>query len=218
MPCQSETVAVASQAMGCPSDYHVVATSRTPPALQRHISDPRPTTDFASYVNTRKGACKGLDGCDREQEYIPACDLSSYWKSAAKLRAVCHSYAHKVTVNVDSVRGPYLRVFSTLAYAGLLTHFRDFSEHGLTDEHFPTNECPPAWRDLPVQQGCFEIFKEHQWIFFPIILDSSQLTGVIIPEDRILPISHLERIKTCDSTAIIKKVHFHPSCDHFHVS
>lgn len=190
-------------------------SNQSPPAPERvaGVIDPTSTTDFARYVNKTKVLFKGRDGYNREQHFIPYSDLDRYWgKSAARrIREVCKSYAYPIVAPPEAIRHAFLRVFSTLVYAGLLPFLPDFLENGLTDEHFPTTNVPAEWADFPLHRDMFDKFKTYQWIFFPVILDSNQLINRHIPRDRILPIFDRKVIRDSDAT-LIAKVEFHQAC------
>lgn len=198
--------------MASPFEAVAAAESSRPP-FEQHISYLKPTNDFARYVNEKKASFKGRDGYKSEQHFIPDCDLHNYWKKPTRIPEVCKSYASPIVVPPEVIthRGTYLRVFSTLAYAGLLQFFSDFLENGLTDERFPTNDLPTVWADLPTHRNMFEVFNKHQWTFFPLILDSNKLVNTLVPQERILPIFNSQAIRKSDAT-LVSRVDFYNPC------
>lgn len=194
------------------SSPEAAANNGQPIALKRSISDPASTTDFTGFVTQKKKLFIGRNGYDQEQSFIPSCELDNYWKKQGRIQEICKSYSPNVLVPPrQAIRETYLRVFSTLVFAGWLPLFPGFLEVGLTDEQFPTNSLPAIWTDSPIHQEMFEDFKKYQWTFFPVILDSNKLVNTAVPPERILPISNRLVIRESDAT-LISKVDFHRSC------
>lgn len=189
---------------------HAAMASHVPP-LERHISDPASTSHFGEYVHKKKDSVRGRDGCNSERGFIPYGDLYEYWKRPGRILDVCKSYPRPIVVRPDAILQGYLRVFSTLVYTTLLPFLPAFLENGLTDEHFPVDILPAVWANLPSHQVMFERFREYQWTFFPLIIDSNKLLDRRVPLDCILPISTSQVVRDNDAT-LISKVVFHPSC------
>lgn len=181
----------------------------------RSISDPSPTNAFVKFVNRESKNYRGRDGHNQARHFVPHGPLNHYWTTpASKIRVVCESYSSNIyhTFHTQTIITTYLRVFSTLVYAGILAYLPDFLEHGLTDERFPSHDLPMVWKDCPPQREMFNKFKEHQWRFFPVVLDSRKLATTRLLNERILPILSQVEIRKSDAT-VIYKVQFHDSGD-----
>lgn len=212
--CLVASILVMAQA-GAPADDRAPhAAAVTPPPIQGHLSNSTPTSLFAEFVQRKKQEYKGRNGYDREEGYVPYNELFKYW-TIARIRDACESYSEGITTRHGLIRKRYLRVFSTLVYIGNLGYFPSFQQNELWDQRFPNTTLPGHWAPAPSYRSMFEDFKDHQWIFFPVILDRDTLDGSWLPPERILPICIEETIRSQlhSERAAITKVRFQPSCN-----
>lgn len=145
---------------------------------------------------------------------MPHNELFRYW-TIARIRDACESYSEGIDTRPDLIRNRYLRVFSTLVYVGHLAYIPAFQQNELWDQRFPNTTLPGPWAPVPSYRSMFDAFKDHQWMFFPVILDRDSLDSSWLPPERILPI-HIEEIirpQLHSERAAITKVRFHPSCN-----
>lgn len=208
------SILVMAQA-GTPTDEQAPhSTAETPPSIQGHLSNSTPTDAFVDFVRRKKAEYKGRDGRGKEQNYVPHTELYTYWTDA-RIREACQSYSEGITTRHNLIRSRFLRVFSTLVYIGKLSYIPAFQQNGLCDQRFPDTTLPGSWIHSPCHGSMFDDFKEHQWIFFPVILNRDSLENTSLPPERILPLSIEETIRSQShiDRAAITKVRFHPSCN-----
>lgn len=131
------------------------------------------------------------------------------------IRDTCESYSEAIPTRPRLIKDRYLRIFSTLVLIGKLPYLPAFQRLGLVDEKFPDTILPGPWEQLPSYKSMFDDFKNHQWIFFPVILDRDSLDDTWLPPERILPVHVQAKIREqlYSDRAAITKVQFHPSCN-----
>lgn len=212
--CRVSSILVMAQTGAPTHDPTPYAAAVNPPPIHGHLSNSNPTDAFTEFVQQKRQQYKGRDGYGRVKGYVPRDELFNYW-TVSRIRDACESYSEGITTRHNLIRNRLLRVFSTLVYIGKLSYIPTFQYHGLSDQRFPDTTPPGPLSQAPSYKSMFDDFKDHQWIFFPVILDRDTLDNTWLPPERILPIcieepigSQLHREK-----ASITKVWFHPSCN-----
>lgn len=186
----------------------------TPPPIHGRVSNSTPTGEFLAFVKSKKDEYKGRDGRGKERHYVPYTELLEYW-TTDRIRDACESYDEAIAVRYSLIRSRLLRVFSTLVFIGQLSYLPDFKRNGYYDEKFPDTTLPEPWEQSPPYKSMFNDFKNHQWKFFPVILDRDSLDDNWLQSERILPVCVQAKIREQFSgeRAAITKVQFHPSCN-----
>lgn len=212
--CRVSSILVMAQTGTPTHDPTPYAAAVNTPPIYGHLSNSTPTDAFAEFVQRKRQEYEGRDGYGRVQGYVPHNELLKYW-TPARIRDACESYSEGITTRHDLIRKHYLRVFSTLVYIGKLSYIPAFQQYVLEDGRFPDTTPPGPLAQAPSYKSMFDDFKDHQWIFFPVVLDRDKLDNTWLPSERILPICMEETIRSQlhSERASITKVQFHPSCN-----
>ncbi|KAK0644616.1 hypothetical protein B0T16DRAFT_392934 [Cercophora newfieldiana] len=164
------------------------------PAAVRVVVDPQPFIEFAEFVAETGSSYTGHNIAGDPRTYVPWSLLRGYWSDVAIHRVLC-AFVPRLVVNIDRVRTHYLRIFSTLVYAGQFAtrHFEDlFVKLDLDDGWWPSRECPLSWLQQLDRKGFLKDFfakiSPHQWQFFPLPFTRHYLQRKSIYPEWILPI------------------------------
>ncbi|KAK4140565.1 uncharacterized protein C8A04DRAFT_14814 [Dichotomopilus funicola] len=151
--------------------------------------DPAPFADFTDVVSRAMLNHIGRDAAGNETGYVP----------------------------FDNILDHYLRIFSTLVYAGrhAVPYLHSlFISRGHTDAKLPWAKPPPSPDDNFFTES-FRSISDHQWRFFPLDFQAGQLDDLHLEDRRILPITLLNSIYSSPSGAVkIDSFTIHPGFDH----
>ncbi|KAI3394706.1 hypothetical protein diail_2291 [Diaporthe ilicicola] len=206
----ASTLAMAAPSIDAPVPR---GTAGTPSFVHAHFSNSIPTDAFLEFVQQKRQNYKGKNGHGEVQYYLPLSELLTYW-TIPRIRAACESYSERIIVKHNVIRDRFLRVFSTLVYIGSLSYLPAFQRRDLSDQRFPDTTLPGFWESSPAHMSMFENFRNHQWMFFPVIIDRDSLDDRLLPPEQILPLWSEEVIREkFHNRASITKIRFHPSCN-----
>ncbi|KAH6613726.1 hypothetical protein B0J18DRAFT_63076 [Chaetomium sp. MPI-SDFR-AT-0129] len=178
--------------------------------------DPAPFADFTDVVSRAMLNHIGRDAAGNETGYVPFDILKEYW-NRGRVAGVLKAIGSPTSVNIQNILDHYLRIFSTLVYAGRHTvpylHSL-FISRGHTDAKLPWAKPPPSPNDDFFTKS-FRSISDHQWRFFPLDFQAGQLDDLHLEDRRILPITLLNSIYSSPSGAVkIDSFTIHPGFDH----
>jgi len=164
--------------------------------------DSRPTAAFIDFITRSKQS--GLDGDGLKAYFVASVDLAAYW-SRQNIESVVHGLGQPIRVPVDVIEARYLRVFSLLVYVERASLLEEFACRNLSDGLFPLCRFPPTWPDdSPLHRDLYELIREHQWMFFPLVINQGSMCNRKLRTRHILPIVEREVIKDSPAVTITK--------------
>ncbi|OAQ62921.1 kinase domain-containing protein [Pochonia chlamydosporia 170] len=166
----------------------------------------RAIDDFVDFVEDTKKKCVGRNGLREREPYIPLDALEEYWHPTS-IRALCRSLHLSIPCEVDAIKSRLLRTFSLLVHVDMVSHLDVFVKWKISDAHFPLGEdsLPPVLKQ-PRYKDLVEVILIYQWLFFPLVLKPTELSGIHLPERLILPFDSEETIYQSNSSNITKTV------------
>lgn len=185
----------------------------TLPAVLHHPSrapgTESPVSHFVRWVH--ENLRQGYNGSGARAGYITLDALQAYW-TRERIQALYDSLpAPQVVVSRELIRTDYVRVFSTLVYAGWPEKVRDFVRYNLHDGVFPLESPHESYPRASPFSDCFTEFAQHQWMFFPLIIPFRHPHERFIQLQRIVPISSKEPIQEGPDTWVYK-IQLDPEC------
>lgn len=173
----------------------------------------QPILDFTQKVQEWEKDYQGQDGRGEQKPFVPYSVLQSYWKRKNKVDEVRKAYHPSITASVDAIMKRNLRLFSLLVYLDRVQHLHSFTAHNINDEQFPLPARHiPAKLDAPAFEELIQRIREHQWRFFPLVLDYARLSDLHLEPDHILPFHGVEEIAGGDAVTVFK-LRAHAACD-----
>ncbi|EEU48073.1 uncharacterized protein NECHADRAFT_75267 [Fusarium vanettenii 77-13-4] len=138
--------------------------------------------DFFRFVDDHKRS--GVNGQGEEAWYISHAKLKTYWKGVRLLECLGLDPRDEISA-ADEILARYLRVFSCLVYIGEHDLLQWFVDRNFHDECLPAIDLP-SW--FPGSQHVWEMFRENQWMFIPLRLNSDNTFDTKVHPNTILPI------------------------------
>jgi hypothetical protein len=164
--------------------------------------DSRPSAAFVDFVSRTKQT--GIDGTGKKAHFIASSDLAAYW-SRHNIETVAYGLGHPLRVPVDVIEARLLRVFSLLVYVDRALLLEEFAMRNISDGFFPLYKYPPQWPDdSPLHRELWELVKEHQWLFFPLVITQGSMCNRHLRKRHILPIVERDVIKDSASVTVSK--------------
>jgi len=152
--------------------------------------DPNPFRKFAEFVAETKIRHMGSDIAGNQHGYVPFSKLNEYW-GPVRIKRVLQAFTPHIVVDVDLIRGHYLRIFSTLVYTGIQatgSFTKLFVRLENSDEKFPLRAPPDSWPREKLYGDIFNEISSYQWQFFPISFTPHHLQDLHFDDQVILPI------------------------------
>ena len=180
----------------CPTPR--VGHHRSCPMDSQH--SPRPTSvrtevlsDFSRHVERKSST--GCDlSLDTPRPYLSRKHQREFWTRQNVLAAL-RAQPTTESADVKTIQNKYLGVFSLLVYCDRISYLKEFFlSHNLHDSLFPLSKAPGQWSTAPFLEDFFELIKEHQYRFFPLVLSRDGLVDHHVPPGCILPITEVEVI------------------------
>lgn len=165
-----------------------------------------PFLQFVGFVSEVKSKYVGQDIAGNVKPYVPLSSLSEYW-TPRRINGVLRAIPGRLDVDPSLIRASYLRIFSTLVYAGPETigGLTDlFISHDLNDDRFPLHARPSEWPDEDLFCKFFDRIAPHQWQFFPLTFHPLKLHSRILHKECILPISSVTEINRTWPASVLK--------------
>jgi len=178
------------------------------------FKNPQPIREFTAHIDKLQREYYGQDGNGDRKAYIPVTELARYW-DRKKVQAICKAFSPEpLSISLDAVNPPRLRLFSILVYIDKVDHFMSFLEHNISDIYLPLINVPQLFQS-PVYQEVINGLREHQWLFCPLVLEYAHLANVNLDARHILPFHYEEEIKKGDS-AYVYRIKVDKACDKLH--
>lgn len=166
--------------------------------------DRKPAHDFLIFVENTRRKCVGRNGLGERQSYVPYEDLHKYWEPES-IRTLCRFFQPNITFDVTTIKSSYLRTFSLLVYINKVPSLDTFVRHRIFDGSFTLKENNiPAILNTPGNRDLIKDLLSYQWLFYPLVLDSTHLHGRPLPDRTILPFDSEEQIRSSNSSTITK--------------
>lgn len=148
-----------------------------------------------------------MNGTLKSDHYVAPSLLEQYWDTEKVQHILDDFHLHE---NVDHITRDFLRIFSTLVYAGIPDTISLFLRENRDDVQLPISELPYEWP--PIMQS----FRDQQWMFCPLQFNKDQLMYKReLDVKQILPVTILSSLKgnagSGDSPSF-QKVQIHPEC------
>ena len=175
--------------------------------------NPEPFRRFAEFVADSKRI--GRDIVGNPKSYVPLSALERHWTVNAISR-VLQAFPDRLDIDVHIIKRQYLRVFSTLVYAGpeAVRNLQPlFISRNLTDDSFPRRSRPSEWPDEKFFRDAFKEFAPSQWQFFPLHFRSHLLQDRYVDDECVLPIEPSHQIAH-SSTAVVERFDIHDELNH----
>jgi hypothetical protein len=147
--------------------------------------------DFSRHVE--KKSSTGYDlSLETPRPYLSRKHQREFWTRQNVLAALRAQPATE-SVDVKTIQNKYLGVFSLLVYCDRISYLKGFFlSYNLHDGQFPLSKAPGQWSTAPFLEEFFDLIKEHQHRFFPLVFNRDGLVDHHVPPGCILPISEVE--------------------------
>ncbi|KAI1141158.1 kinase-like domain-containing protein [Hypoxylon sp. FL0543] len=152
----------------------------------------------------------GEDGHGQPAEFVPPCDLVSYW-THRRVERLLKDY-RAVGAKIDTILSTHIRVFSILVFTHHLDWLSEFMEHGLNDSSLPLTQRPFGWPENSHVDVVFEDFQRCQWKFCPLEVSRHSLVGQRLDNRCILPISSKKVLRQLHGESEVIQADFHTNC------
>ncbi|KAH6886201.1 hypothetical protein B0T10DRAFT_78265 [Thelonectria olida] len=170
--------------------------------------------NFFQFINGHKRS--GMDGQGNEAGYVSLVQLKTYWVQNRLLECLglnpCHVQGREICIAYETM-DRYLRIWSLLVYIGEHELFPWFISQDFHDECLPVFKPPLKF---PGSQHAWEMFRENQWMFIPMLFDSNNMFKGKLHPRTVLPIITERLIKERgqgDSVhSCLTKVHLDIDC------
>lgn len=137
----------------------------------------------------------------QQRSYIPFTKLRGYW-TIRRIGQLLGS-SRNDTFDHQIIQEHYLRVLSALVYIDKVDWLYDFTQGSLDDRTFPSVSLPNCWTSLaPRFTHMWDVFSQHQWLFFPLTFDSNHLLGTRIHPQCILPVNPFRLVAESDAAKV----------------
>lgn len=167
-----------------------------------------PMSEFTQLVECAKAKCKGTDGTGREQPFVPYKDLDDFW-TKTRIYIVLSTCQPHLSLPIETIKSNYLRIFSLLAYANLVSGLAFFVERTLTDHHLGRdieNSTLSHALEHDIYKKYLKAVRKYQWLFSPVTISLENLSNQKLSDLHILPFTLGDEIRrgSIDSASIRK--------------